>query len=579
MTINEFNRTFFDDEQKISFIGEGELGGKASSLKFFDDILKESDFSEFEEIQIDIPTFTVLRTDVFDDFMTQNNLYDIAYSDSGDDEIALAFQNASLPFSVLGDLRELISKVNVPLAIRSSSMLEDAKYKPFAGIYGTKMIPNNQFDSDTRFTKMVEGIKYVYASTFSREAKEYFSAAGLDIQTEKMAVIIQEIIGNKYGDKFYPNLSGVGKSYNYYPINDTLPEDGVINLAFGLGKTIVDGGLSWIYCSKCPNKKPPFGSVNDMLKLTQTEFWSVNMGEPPAYDPINETEYMLNENIYDAEEDDTLGNLVSTYDHTTERLTIGTGRDGARVLNFAPLLSLEMIPVNDLLKKLMKVCEEKVNSPVEIEFAMTFDQDTSVEKPYRFGLLQVRSMVVNDTNIALESSELISENTVIASEHVLGNGTTENIQDIVFVKHETFDPANTKLIAKEISEINTKLLSEKRPYLLIGYGRWGSSDHWLGIPVTWSQISGASIIVEASLENMNIEFSQGSHFFHNLTSFRIPYFYLPLSNDFPIKWDSIKSFKTVKDLEYVSHVRTNQPLKTIVDGKSRSGVIKIGIKS
>ncbi|MDA3838857.1 MAG: hypothetical protein PF574_07745 [Candidatus Delongbacteria bacterium] len=572
--INEFNRTFFDDEQKISFIGEGELGGKASSLKFFDDILKESDFTEFDEIQIDIPTFTVLRTDVFDDFMTQNDLYDIAYSDSSDDEIALAFQNASLPFSVLGDLRELISKVNVPLAIRSSSMLEDAKYKPFAGIYGTKMIPNNQFDSDTRFTKMVEGIKYVYASTFLKDAKEYFTASGLDIRTEKMAVIIQEIIGNRYGDKFYPNLSGVGKSYNYYPINDTLPEDGVINLGFGLGKTIVDGGFSWIYCPKCPNKKPPFGSVTDMLKLTQTEFWSVNMGEPSAYDPIKETEYMLKENIHSAEEDNTLQNLASTYDHATERLTMGTGRDGARVLNFAPLLSLELIPVNDLLKSLMKVCEEKMNSPVEIEFAMTFSQDSSLEKPYRFGLLQVRPMVVNDTDVSLERSELSSEDTVIASEHVLGNGTSSNIQDIVFVKHETFDPANTKLIAKEIAEINTKLLSEKKPYILIGYGRWGSSDHWLGIPVTWSQISGASIIVEASLENMNIEFSQGSHFFHNLTSFKIQYFYLPLSNDFPIDWDWIRSLEHITDLEFVSHVKYDKTLKTIVDGKSRSGVIK-----
>ncbi|MBN2789050.1 MAG: hypothetical protein JXR69_02530 [Candidatus Delongbacteria bacterium] len=574
MKINEFNRIFFDDEQNISFIGEGEVGGKASSLIYFDNILKESDFSEFDEIMVNIPNFTVLRTGVFDDFMTQNDLYDIAYSDKSDDEIAIAFQNASLPFSVLGDLRELISKVNVPLAIRSSSMLEDAKYKPFAGIYGTKMIPNNQFDSDTRFTKMVEGIKYVYASTFFKDAKEYFTASGLEIRKEKMAVIIQEIIGNRYGDKFYPNLSGVGKSYNYYPINETLPEEGVVNLAFGLGKTIVDGGLSWIYCPKYPHKKPPFGSVNEMLKLTQTEFWSVNMGDPPAYDPINETEYMLIENIHSAEEDETLSNLVSTYDHTTDRLTIGSGRDGARVLNFAPILSLELIPINDLLIKLMKVCEEKMDSPVEIEFAMTFSKDSSSEKPYRFGLLQVRQMVVNDTDVRLERSELSSNDTIIASEHVLGNGISNNIKDIVFVKHETFDPAKTELIAKEIAEINSKLLSEKRPYLLIGYGRWGSSDHWLGIPVTWSQISGASIIVEASLENMNIEFSQGSHFFHNLTSFKIQYFYLPLRNDFPTDWNWINSLDHVTDLEFVSHVRYDKALKTIVDGKSRSGVIK-----
>lgn len=579
MSFNEFNRTFFDTSQRVSFIGEGELGGKAASLNFFNDILLETDFSKFKRIKVDIPTFTVIRTEIFDDFMLQNNLFEIAYSDAEDDEIAIAFQNASLPFSVLGDLRELIAKVDVPLAIRSSSMLEDAKYKPFAGIYGTKMIPNNQFDQDTRFTKMVEAIKYVFASTFFQEAKEYFTAAGLEIRNEKMAVIIQEVIGSRYGDKFYPNLSGVGKSYNYYPINDSLPEDGVVNLAFGLGKTIVDGGLSWIYCPKYPNKKPPFGSINDMLKLTQTKFWSVNMGEPPAYDPSNETEYMLNENILTAENDDTLKNLVSTYDHAAERLTIGTGRDGARVLNFAPLLSLELIPFNELIKEIMKVCEEKVQSAVEIEFAMTFDQDTSIEKPYRFGLLQVRPMVVNNTDINLDKEELLSEDTIIASEHVLGNGITENIHDIVYVKHENFDPMKTMKIADEISRINSELLKEKRPYLLIGYGRWGSSDPSLGIPVTWSRISGAAIIVEASLENMNIEFSQGSHFFHNLTSFKIPYFYLPLRNKFPIKWDSIRSLQSIEELEFVSHVRSQVPLKTIVDGKGRSGVIKIGIKS
>lgn len=464
MNINEFNRNFFDEDQKISFIGEGEVGGKAGSLKYFNDILNDSDFSEFGRVLIDIPVFTVIRTDVFDEFMNQNDLFNVAYSDNSDDEIAIAFQNASLPFTVLGDLRELISKVNVPLAIRSSSMLEDAKYRPFAGIYGTKMIPNNQFDPDTRFNKMVEAIKFVYASTFFKDAKEYFSAAELDIKKEKMAVIIQEVVGDRYGNRFYPNMSGVGKSYNYYPVNDSLPEDGVINLAFGLGKTIVDGGVSWIYSPKYPNKKPPFGSVKDMLKLTQTEFWSVNMGEPPEYDPIKETEYMVCENIITAEEDETLKNLVSTYDHVTERLTIGTGRSGARVLNFAPILSLELIPVNDILKKLLKVCEKKLKSPVEIEFAMTFSQDTTCEKPYRFGLLQVRPMVVNNADVTLDISELSSEDTVIASKNVLGNGISENIQDIVFVKEENFDPANTKVIAEEIAQINTKLLKEKKVY-------------------------------------------------------------------------------------------------------------------
>ena len=574
MSLSEFNRSFFGNDQKISFIGDGELGGKAGSLKLFNDILKDSDFSEFKRIDVDIPTFTVLRTDIFDQFMSQNNLYDIAYSDQSDDEIAIAFQNASLPFTVLGDLRELMSEAHVPLAIRSSSMLEDAKYRPFAGIYGTKMIPNNQFDTDTRFKKLMEAIKYVYASTFFHGAKEYFKAAELDIKEEKMAVIIQEIIGKRYDNRFYPELSGVAKSYNYYPMSYSKPEDGVVSLGFGLGKTIVDGGLSWIYSPKRPNKPPPFSSVKDMLSLTQTEFWSVNMGEPPAYDPTNETEYMFKDNIYTAEDDDTLKHLASTYDHVTERLTIGTGKDGTRVLNFAPLLSLELIPVNDLLKKLMKLCEEKMKSPVEIEFAMTFSQSSDPEKPYRFGLLQVRPMVVNDTDVTLDKSELASKDAIIASEHVLGNGIFDDIKDIVYAKHDKFDPSKTTEIAKSISEINSKLLKEKRPYLLIGYGRWGSSDSSLGIPVDWSQISGAKIIVEASLENMNIEFSQGSHFFHNLTSFKIPYFYLPLRSDYTVKWDWIETQEVFQYFEHVCHVQIKQPLSIIVDGKSRMGVIK-----
>ncbi|NOR45957.1 MAG: hypothetical protein GQ534_10265 [Candidatus Delongbacteria bacterium] len=574
MSLSEFNRSFFGSDQKVSFIGDGELGGKAGSLKLFNDILKDSDFSEFKRIDIDIPTFTVLRTDIFDQFMSQNNLYDVAYSDLSDDEIAIAFQNASLPFTVLGDLRELMSEVHVPLAIRSSSMLEDAKYRPFAGIYATKMIPNNQFDTDTRFKKLMEAIKYVYASTFFHGAKEYFKAAELDIKEEKMAVIIQEIIGKRYDDRFYPELSGVAKSYNYYPMSYSKPEDGVVSLGFGLGKTIVDGGLAWIYSPKRPNKPPPFSSVKDMLSLTQTEFWSVNMGEPPAYDPTSETEYMFKDNIYTAEDDDTLKHLASTYDHVTERLTIGTGKKGARVLNFAPLLSLELIPVNDLLKKLMKLCEEKVKSPVEIEFAMTLSQNSDPEKPYRFGLLQVRPMVVNDTDVTLDKSELASKDTIIASEHVLGNGIFDDIKDIVYVKHDKFDPSKTTEIAKSISEINSKLLKEKMPYLLIGYGRWGSSDTSLGIPVEWSQISGAKIIVEASLENMNIEFSQGSHFFHNLTSFKIPYFYLPLRSDYAVKWDWIETQELIQDCDHVCHVRIKQPLSITVDGKNRMGVIK-----
>lgn len=566
-----FNRSsFLNSNKKITYIGTGNLGGKAKGLVDINEVLQnEIDSELYPEIILDIPAMTVTRTDIFDAFMKRNNLYKIALSDYPDDRIAHAFQKASLPFEILGDLRSLISQVNSPLAIRSSSMLEDSQHEPFAGIYGTKMTPNNQPDATSRFNKLIEAIKYVYASTFFKAAKDYMKATAHSIEDEKMAVIIQEVIGEKHDTRYYPELSGVARSYNYYAFGNASPEDGIVNLALGLGKTIVDGGTSWSFSPAFPKADPPFGSISDMLKNTQNNFWAVNMGKAPAYDPVNEAEYMVNENISFAEKDKTLKYIASTLDSNSGRIITGIGKNGPRLLNFAPILRLNNIPLVDLVSKMLKVCEEAVKETVEVEFAMTFHEN----KPHRLGFLQVRPMVVSTEEVVVEKEELTGNNVLCSSTSVLGNGTNNNITDVVYVKTNDFNAGLTYKVANDIEKVNNKMVAENRPFLLIGYGRWGTSDAWAGIPVDWGQISGAKVIVEAPLAGMNSELSQGSHFFHNVTGFGVLYFSVPYSGEFPIDWDWLNNIEAEIETDLIRHVKLTEPLSVKVDGRCGNGVI------
>ena len=566
-----FNRSkFLNSERKLTYIGAGEIGGKAKGLAGINHILlHEIDKTRFSGIEVGVPAMAVIRTGVFDIFMKRNNLYDIALSDLSDERIAHAFQKADLPFDILGDLRALIAQVNTPLAIRSSSMLEDAMHEPFAGIYGTKMIPNNQVDTNSRFNKLVEAIKYVYATTFFKSAKDYMKATPHSTEDEKMAVIIQEVIGKRSNDRFYPEVSGVGRSYNYYAFGNADPKDGIVNLALGLGKTVVDGGFTWSYCPRYPKADPPFNSISEMLKNTQTMFWGVNMGKPPAYDPVKETEYMLNENIIVAEEDKTLRNVASTLDAQSGRIMMGVGRPGPRLLNFAPILRLSEIPLNDLLIELLSVCEVNEGAPVEIEFAMTFSETG----PHKFGFLQVRPMAVSSEVVDIDETMMVGDNVFAASEMVLGNGINESIKDIVFVKREAFDVFKTHQISTDLEKINEGLVKDGHPYLLIGFGRWGTSDPTAGIPVNWGQISGTKAILEAALANVNFEQSQGSHFFHNVTGFGVCYFSVPFHKTDSIDWKWLDSLTVISETEMVKHVRISQPLKMKVDGRSGKGMI------
>jgi hypothetical protein len=562
-----FNRNFLDPDTPVSCIGGGDLGGKAQGLFFIREALRaELDLPRFKDISIDIPPLVVIRSDVFDQFMQRNHLYEVVNADLPDDRIAHEFQKADLPFEILGDLRAIVNQEHIPLAVRSSSLLEDAMHEPFAGIYATKMIPNNRYDADIRFRQLVEAVKFVYASTFSRNAKNYRKAIGHIDADEKMAVIIQEVAGKRYFDHFYPELSGVGRSYNYYPMKPAKPQDGVVHLALGLGKIIVDGGVSWIYSPAYPKVEPPFGSVSKLLKETQNEFWAVNMGDLVDYDPTQETEYLTLENITTAEKDNALRYLASTYNSLSNRLSIGTGFKGPRVLTFAPLLVLEELPFNELIVSLLAICEEALGAPVEIEFAMTFN-------PHRFSFLQVRTMVVPIDVVEVSEEELKSENSLISSTTVLGNGIVDDIADIVYVKPETFGLGHTRKVVPELAEINQKLLDSNRPYLLIALGRLGTTDPWLGIPTNWGQVSGAKVIVEAAQKNVRIELSQGSHFFHNIINLGIKHFSLPFSDQPNIDWGWLESQPVVEDKSFVRHVHLQKPLHVKVDGKNGRGVI------
>jgi len=563
----EFSRSLLESTPPLARLGRGELGGKAQGLAHIrGELVRRLDLTSFDGVSIDIPSLVVIGTEIFDAFLDQNDLRGIAASDLPDERITHAFLKADLPMDILGDLRALVQQVRTPLAVRSSSLLEDTLTQPFAGVYGTKMIPNGQFDPDVRFRQLNEAVKFVYASTFARSAKDYRAALGRRDEEEKMAVIIQELVGQRHHQRFYPELSGVARTYNYYPMEPARPEEGVVSLALGLGKTVVDGAPCWTYSPAHPQVEPPFGSAENLLKGTQTRFWSVQLGDPPAPNPGLETEYLVHESLTVAERDGTLGRLASTYSPLSGRFSIGMGFDGPRALTFAPILVLGQIPLNDLLRQLLAACESALGSPVEVEFAMTFD-------PHRFSLLQVRAMEALVQAIHVEPDELERDDLLVASETTLGNGVMEDLFDIVYTRPDTFDLTHTQAIVPELEHLNRGMLRERRPYVLICLGRLGTTDPWLGIPANWGKISGARVIVESTREDVRVELSQGSHFFHNIVSLGVKYFNLPITSRRTVDWDWLARQPAVEQTAFLRHVRLARPLAVRVDGRSGRGLI------
>jgi hypothetical protein len=386
-----------------------------------------------------------------------------------------------------------------------------------------------------------------------------------------MAVIIQEVVGYRFAERYYPTISGVARSHNFYPTGSADPRDGVVNLALGLGKTIVDGGRVWSYSPALPRALPPYGSTSDLLKATQTRFWSVFMGTPKEYDPIRETEYLYEGSLSEAEEDGTLQYVCSTYDAASDRLRMGSSAQGPRLVDFSPVLQGRITPLNELLKQLLKLAEKEVGEAVEIEFALAFDPHR--ERESRFGFLQLRPMVIASGGAVVDLEDFDERKVLIYSERAMGNGVLETVRDILYVRPEAFRADRTRQIAMEVERINSSLLEAGTPYLLIGFGRWGSADPWLGIPVGWSQISGARVIVETTLAEMNPDLSQGSHFFHNMTSLGVLYLSVPAPHKRPIDWAWLQAQTAVRETEHLRHVRSEHPLSVRVDGRSGKGLI------
>jgi hypothetical protein len=550
--------------------GSGGLGGKASGLFFALETLSKAPVKD-PALPVFVPSFRVITTEYFDDFMDRNSLHGIGESGETDRRIASAFIRGEISPVLVGELMSYIMATRSPVAVRSSSLLEDALGEPFAGIYQTKMIPNNQPSDSQRFQKLVEAVKFVWASTFFQAARDYQEATGRAPGDEKMAVVIQDVVGRRYGDRYYPVISGVCRSLNYYAFGRARPEDGVVNLALGLGKSIVEGDPVWSYSPAYPRIHPPYGSLKDLMKSTQTRFWAVNMGKPPAYDPEEETEYMVNCPLSDGDYDNTLRPVASTYDASSDRLVHGVQAEGPRVITFDPVLRDRLIPLNEGLAGLMELFADRSGAGVEIEFAL---EGYSPGEPSRLGFLQVRPIMAMETAVDITPADEKGGGLLLRSGRAMGNGERNDILHVVYMKPGSFDAGKTPRIAAEVASINRELSREGHPYLLIGFGRWGSSDPWLGVGVTWGQIAGAGVIAEVSGGRMTVDLSQGSHFFHNLSSFGVSYFSVSEAFDGKVDWGWLESSgRTVSETEYLRCVRLDKPLLVKVDGRKGKGVI------
>lgn len=568
--ISVFSRSDFDAGRAVQILGEGSLGGKARGLAFIDKLLKEyMDNDYFPKVNISIPNTIVIGTDVFTQFMEINNLYKYALENQSDDRILWHFMKAELPPTVIGDLREILTKARFPIAVRSSSLLEDAVYQPFAGVYATVMIPNANMNIEVRFHNLIQAIKFVYASTFFKIAKNYIEATGNRIEEEKMAVILQEVVGKRHEHFFYPTLSGVARSYNYYPFGKAQPKDGVVNLALGLGKTIVDGGVSLQYSPAYPNVFPQFNSSKDYFSKSQTKFFAIDIQSDVKKKTPTENMHLAQLNVYDAEKHGALRYIASTYSAENDRIYEGTFRDGPRVVNFAPLLSSERIPLNKIIRLLLGISEAAMNCPVEIEFAAQLGEEDPTPADFKF--LQVRPMVKQEGSIDFSFDDFEPERILLKTRMALGN-SVHMLKKILYVKPNSFDKSKTKQIASEINEINQNLIKERDYYLLIGPGRWGSSDPWLGVPVEFSSISAAQAIVEITLPDMIVDPSQGSHFFQNMTSFKISYLTLRETDSAQIDWDWLDSLPVERETEFVKLVSAEEAVEVRVNGQTGKAV-------
>ena len=571
--VAEFKRERFDRYSNFARIGEGSLGGKGRGLAFIDNMIKRHpDFDDFENASVAIPKTVVLCTDIFDEFMDSNRLYQLALSDADDETILRAFLRAKLPDRLVEDFFAFFDVVKSPIAIRSSSLLEDSHYQPFAGIYSTYMIPYME-DKYEMLRMLSDAIKGVYASVFYKDSKAYMQATSNLIDQEKMAVILQEVVGTQYGDRYYPAISGVARSINYYPINDELAEEGTVSLALGLGKYIVDGGLTLRVCPYHPDKVLQTSEMDIALRETQTRFYALDLKNTGQNFSLDDGFNLLKLHVKDAEADGALNYIASTYDPYDMVIRDGIYPGGRKVITFANILQHDVFPLPRLLQLAQKYGQGEMRRPVEIEFAVNFDANN---KTGVFYLLQIRPMVDIKADLDEDLSLIPEDKIILKSENSLGHGVMDDIFDLIYVKTDGYSASNNQLIAYDIEKLNRKFLDEGKHYVLVGPGRWGSSDTWLGIPVKWPNISAARIIVEAGLTNYRVDPSQGTHFFQNLTSFGVGYFTInAFMNDGIYNQEFLNSLPAVEETQYLRWVRFKSPLIVKMDGKKKLGIVAL----
>lgn len=566
-----FDRLKYDQYAHFARIGDGSLGGKGRGLAFLDHIIKmHPEFEQYEGVTVQIPKTLVLCTDLFDQFMETNGLYQIALSDADDEEILSHFLRAQLPDTLIDDFFTFFEATKSPIAIRSSSLLEDSHYQPFAGIYSTYMIPYLE-DKQAMLQMLACAIKGVYASVYYRDSKAYMTATSNLIDQEKMAVILQEVVGKQYGTRYYPKISGVLRSLNYYPIGDEQAEEGIASLALGLGKYIVDGGQTLRVSPYHPNNVLQTSEMETALRETQTQFYALDMTNVSQDFKVDDGFNIVKLKVKEACEDGALQYIASTFDPYDQVIREGIYEGGRKIISFGGVLQQDVFPLPQLLKMAMKYGSESMRCPVEIEFACEVNDDKTGD----CYLLQIRPIVDSKQMLEEDVAAIADEACLLRSHNSLGHGVIDGVCDVVYVKtDDEFTAMNNPAIADDIERMNRKLLAEQRGYVLVGPGRWGSSDYWLGIPVKWPHISGARVIVETTLKNYRVDPSQGTHFFQNLTSFGVGYFTIDTANaNGCFHSRLLDAMPAVEETQYVRHVRFDRSLKILMDGQKQEGVV------
>ena len=572
--ITDFNKEIFDPQSSFARIGGGSLGGKARGLGFVNTLINDYNVrNTFENVEISVPPAIVIGTEVFDRFIDDNNLRSFSLNCNDDAEITKRFLEAEkFPEDILGDLAAFVRLIHSPLAVRSSSLLEDSQYHPFAGVYETYMLPNNQTNPLIRLNDLLNTIKRVYASTFYQAAKNYIKITSYRLEEEKMAVIIQKMVGNKHDNRYYPNFSGVAKSYNFYPLAPQKSTDGVVSVALGLGKWVVDGGLTVRFCPKYPNDLIQFYSAKNALDNSQRQFYALKLDDINRFLETTHDTLVETFDLSIAENDGTLNSVGGTYSHDNDAIYDGLGRPGLRLVTFGPVLKNKLFPLAQIIELLLDMGTWGMGTPVEIEFAVNQFPSSGMKK--EFGVLQMRPLVISQEVEEINLDENNVDHLICQSHQVLGNGLIQDIYDVVLVDYHKFDRAKSRAVAAEVALFNSQLVMQRKPYLLIGVGRWGSLDPWLGIPVGWEQIAGARAIIETSFRDMTVEPSQGSHFFQNITSFMIGYFTVnATSTKSFVDWDWLLQQEPIEIKEFTRHIRFNNPIVIKMNGHQNRGII------